>query len=130
MDNMMAKTVGGLPVKRLLIGGGVGVATLLISDQIVEKYITPSGSETEADVETMRGAAQIVGGLAVGYMVRNWSPDVALGIAVGGVVGGGLRIAQSQGWDEDIASWWEESPSSTTTGTARSGGAITRRRGY
>jgi len=130
-DSMLAKNVGGIPVKRLLIGGGAGVATLLVSDALVEKYITPGENETEADVEVMRGAVQIIGGVGLGYALRNWSPDLALGLAVGGVVGGGLRIAQAQGWDEDVRRWWEDSPSTTsTTSTQRSGGAIARRRGY
>lgn len=109
----------GRPMKRVLKMGAGGALFAVISDAAVEAYIEDDASaDATLGTETKRGAAQIIGGLILGGVVEKYDKDFAVGIAAGGVVAGGVRIAKDQGWDDTVAGWFDSEPATTTTNSA------------
>lgn len=118
-------------VKRFGIIGGTAVVTKLVSDAAVEKWVMTD--ETDPKKQALwQGGAQILGGGFLGYMVaKKWPKmrDVGVGIAVGGIAGGGLRIAVAYEWDQTVNDWFSGDETTTTTTTTTTPGATGLRLG-
>ena len=110
----------GMNWKRLAIIGVSGGAMIGVSDYWVDQWW-----EDETDEKTRgryRAAAQIGLGVGLGYVIRRWNKDVALGVAVGGVVGGVRRLWISEEMPEKMDEWFGDEDSST--GSTSSTGAV------
>lgn len=115
----------GPAVRGLLIGGAAG-ATAVVAGRYWTRdmFIGDDGAEDE-NARMKRGGVKIVGAIAVASIVRKWSPEAALGVALGGVVDGVADIIEDKGF-EMLDGWFADdnaSSSSSSSGSSSSGTA-------
>lgn len=85
---------GNLTWKRVAVIGGSGGLFIGASDYWVDQWFV---DETDTKQQArMRALSQAAIGIGLAYLVKRWNKDVALGVAVGGVVGAGVRL-----WDSE-----------------------------
>lgn len=130
MADLMKDVAGtGLTFKRVATVGVVGGLTIGVSDYWVEKWWE---DDTDAKSrERKRAAAQAALGIGAAYVLKRWSKDAAIGAAAGGIVGGVIRIWESEDMASKMREWFdsEDSGSSGSSGTSgtsgeRAGGAV------
>ena len=117
----MSGGTGGA-LKRLGIVGGSALVVKYVSDGLVERLF-----EDEADPKMQavyRGGVQMVGAGAIGYYLwKRGYREIGAGVALGGVVGGGMRIAEAYDWDTSLHDLFTPSETTTTTTTTGTPGA-------
>lgn len=115
---------GGLTWKRVAIIGGSGGIFIGATDYWVDQWF-----EEETDTKSqqrMRALSQAALGLGVAYLVKRWNRDVALGVAVGGVVGAGVRLWESEDMASKMDEWFGDDANTSQQGqqgNQRTGGA-------
>lgn len=109
----------GPAVRGLLIGGAAG-ATAVVAGRYWTRdmFIADDGSEDE-NARMKRGGVKIVGAVAIASMIRKWSPEAALGVALGGVVDGVADIIEDKGF-EMLDNWFADDSSSSSGGSSSS----------
>lgn len=117
----LLKDVGGtgLPIKRILTIGVSGGLTIGVSDYWVEKYF--EGDTDEKSRERKRAALQVAAGVGAAYLLRRWSRDAAVGAAAGGIVGGTIRIWESEDMGSKMADWFGSDSDSSSSSSSGSG---------
>lgn len=90
---------GGFALKELVMLGGIGAAGVLATTMLRSKL----SAETQAKIATwspyLQAAIPAVVGVAAGFALKKTSPKLARGLALGGLVAGGIgagTIAMSQ----------------------------------
>jgi hypothetical protein len=99
--------------KRVAIIGVSGGLFLGASDYFVDDYFVD-----EDDVKTQaryRAVSQMALGLGVAYVVKRWNRDVAVGVAVGGIVGGARRLWISEEMPDRMADWFDSDDTTTNS---------------
>jgi hypothetical protein len=114
---------GPMTFKRVAVIGISGGLFLGASDYFVDDYfVDEDDTKTQA---RYRALSQVALGLGVAYVVKRWNRDVAVGVAVGGIVGGARRLWISEEMPERMADWFDSddtsSSSSSTTPPQRDG---------
>lgn len=102
---------GPMTFKRVAIIGVSGGLFLGASDYFVDDYFVD-----ESDVKTQaryRAVSQMALGLGVAYVVKRWNRDVAVGVAVGGIVGGARRLWISEEMPDRMADWFDSDDTTT-----------------
>lgn len=106
---------GPMTWKRVAVIGVSGGLFLGASDYFVDDYFVD-----ESDVKTQaryRALSQVAIGLGVAYVVKRWNRDVAVGVAVGGIVGGARRLWISEEMPDRMADWFDSDDTTTTSDT-------------
>jgi hypothetical protein len=106
---------GPMTFKRVAIIGVSGGLFLGASDYFVDDYFVD-----EDDVKTQaryRAVSQMALGLGVAYVVKRWNRDVAVGVAVGGIVGGARRLWISEEMPDRMADWFDSDDTTTNNNT-------------
>lgn len=104
---------GPMTWKRVAVIGVSGGLFLGASDYFVDDYFVD-----ESDVKTQaryRALSQVAIGLGVAYVVKRWNRDVAVGVAVGGIVGGARRLWISEEMPDRMADWFDSDDTTNTT---------------
>lgn len=100
----MSKFFEGFSWKRVAILGASGGLFYGASDYWVDQWF-----EDETDTKKQgryRALSQAAMGIAVGYLLRKWNRDVALGVALGGIVGGAKRLWVTEGMPARMSDWF------------------------
>lgn len=97
-------------MKMGLTVGGAAVVTLGVSDFFLNRAFT--ATDYAENRELYRAGAQIAVGVGAYYLLRKYSRNVAVGAAIGGIVGGGLRLWQKYDMNATLARWFPERSSS------------------
>lgn len=102
---------GPMTWKRVAVIGVSGGLFLGASDYFVDDYFV---DETDAKTQARyRALSQVAIGLGVAYVVKRWNRDVAVGVAVGGIVGGARRLWISEEMPDRMADWFDSDNTTT-----------------
>ena len=111
---------GPMTFKRIAVIGGSGGLFIGASDYWVDEWFA---DETDTVTQQRyRAASQIAVGLAAAYLIKRWNRDVAVGVAVGGLVGGARRLWISEEMPEKMQEWFgddDTASDSSQQGTER-----------
>jgi len=103
---------GPMTWKRVAVIGVSGGLFLGASDYFVDDYfIDETDTKTQA---RYRALSQVAIGLGVAYVVKRWNRDVAVGVAVGGIVGGARRLWISEEMPDRMADWFDSDDTTNT----------------
>lgn len=102
----MSKFFEGYNWKRVAIIGASGGLFYAASDYWVDKWWDDETDTKKRD--RYRAVAQMALGVGVGYVLRRWNKDAALGVAVGGIVGGARRLWISEGMPDRMSRWFDD----------------------
>ena len=121
-------------LKRFGIVGAAAVGTHVLATALTDRlFIDPAntanpsytGTADKVDSrENMRAGVAILGGLAAGSMLRKRAPNLALGVAVGGISSGVVRLGTRYQWQDKVYNWFAPSTEQRTIATTRSAAAL------
>lgn len=81
------------PKRVLVMGLGAG-GTAIVADALGDRLFVKDGRDTSANAEYYRGLVEVGGALLLGKVIYKWTPDLAVGVAIGGAGAGVARMAE------------------------------------
>ena len=124
----MKDLVQGMNNKALATVGGVGAVSYVTTRHFASTWFQDDDGNDQENANYMRAAACAALGIGAGYMLRKKAPNVAKGLAVGGVVAGGVYLAEEWELDEKLSEWFDDNDSDTASTDTPSAGVYGIRR--
>lgn len=119
--SLFKENAGVLTLKRVAMIGLSGGLYIGVSDYWVDQWWTDESDETTA--QRYRAVSQMALGLAGAWFARKWNKDVAIGLAVGGIVGGARRLWVSEDMPSKMDDWFGDEASDSSTPPRDNNGA-------
>lgn len=110
--SLFKENAGVLTLKRVAMIGLSGGLFIGVSDYWIDGWFTDETDDTTA--QRYRAVTQMALGLAGAWFVRKWNKDVAIGMAVGGLVGGARRLWVSEDMPAKMDQWFGDDATTTT----------------